>query len=467
MTCLPCWRVMGMSELKKGWKETVLGEVIKIKNGYAFSTSEYRKSGVPLIRQSNLNHDTVDLDNCIYLDEAFLETKKSFILKKNDILIGMSGSVGKLCIYDLDIPALQNQRTGKVEIRENSITNSKFIWLYLCTVEAQLKEKGKGLGVSNVSAKDIESLPIVIPPINIQEKIVERLELLLGKINKANERLEKIPAILKRLRQSVLASACSGKLTADWREENEFETAKEVLNEILLKRNNSNRKQSPKVKSTNIGIDYLGKTQTELPKSWCWTSLANYATCSRGRFSVRPRNDPRYFNGEYPFIQIGDLPREGGFINYHTQTLNDMGLGVSKIFSKGTVVIAIVGATIANTGILSYDMCFPDSLVGIETGTITGNRYIEYYLRSVKEDIRQVSYAGGGQPNIKLETLEPYPVPLPSLSEQEEIVRRVDRLFALADKIELRYKNAKAQLERAERAIYAKAFRGELVTNEK
>jgi type I restriction enzyme S subunit len=147
----------------------------------------------------------------------------------------------------------------------------------------------------------------------------------------------------------------------------------------------------------------------------------------------------------------------------HNQTLNDNGFAVSKRFPKGTVVIAIVGATIGNTGILAYDMCFTDSMVGIETGNDFGNRFVELFLRHRKEDIRQLSYAGGGQPNIKLETLNPYPLALPSLTEQQEIVRRVDTLFNFADQIEARYNKARAYVDKLSQSILAKAFRGELV----
>jgi type I restriction enzyme, S subunit len=97
-------------------------------------------------------------------------------------------------------------------------------------------------------------------------------------------------------------------------------------------------------------------------KKWFWCALGNYAYLSRGRFSIRPRNDPRYYNGSYPFIQIGDLPKDGGFLTNHSKTLNEKGLRVSKQFNKNTIAIAIVGATIGNTGILSYKTCFPDSL---------------------------------------------------------------------------------------------------------
>lgn len=80
-----------------------------------------------------------------------------------------------------------------------------------------------------------------------------------------------------------------------------------------------------------------------------------------------------------------------------------------------------------------------------------------------KENFRQLSYAGGGQPNIKLETINNYPFPLPPLEEQEEIVRKVEELFAYADTIENRYQKAKAWFDKLPQAILAKAFRGELV----
>lgn len=97
-----------------GWIKCLLGDVVKVQNGYAFPRKDFQKIGIPLIRQSNLAGDRVSLKNCVYLDPKWIETKPDFILHKNDVLIGMSGTVGKLCIYDLDQPALQNQRTGRI-----------------------------------------------------------------------------------------------------------------------------------------------------------------------------------------------------------------------------------------------------------------------------------------------------------------------------------------------------------------
>ena len=94
------------------------------------------------------------------------------------------------------------------------------------------------------------------------------------------------------------------------------------------------------------------------------------------------------------------------------------------------------------------------------------NRFVELYLRSNKLDIREASYASGGQPNINLRTLAPYPIQLPGTHEQAEIVRRIDSLFELEAKVSARVKAVAARVEKITQSILAKAFHGELVPTE-
>jgi len=185
----------------------------------------------------------------------------------------------------------------------------------------------------------------------------------------------------------------------------------------------------------------------------------------RGRFSVRPRNDPEYYNGTHAFVQIGDLPREGGSVLSYSQTLNDAGLAVSKKFRTGTVLIAIVGATIANTGILTFDSCAPDSLVAIQSESDTTLRFAELYLRSIKLELRRASYASGGQPNINLGTLLPLSIPFPSLPEQELIVDEVERRFSVVKEEESVVTVNLQRADRLKRAVLARAFSGRLLSS--
>jgi type I restriction enzyme S subunit len=204
----------------------------------------------------------------------------------------------------------------------------------------------------------------------------------------------------------------------------------------------------------------------KLPDGWQWASLDQLFRVERGRFSVRPRNDPRYFDGPYPFVQIGNLPREGGQIISYEQTLNEDGLFVSKLFSKGTVLIAIVGATIANTGILEFDGCCPDSLVGLQGQNGTLLELAEAYLRSKKLELRQASYSSGGQPNINLAMLLPYPMPLAPEAEQARIVqelqRRLSAIEAAEDTLQRQIRHASA----LRRAVLNDAFSGKLVAQD-
>lgn len=299
------------------------------------------------------------------------------------------------------------------------------------------------VGQKRVPQIFLENTELPLPPRDEQERIVERVEQLLAWVNAARERLDRVPAILKRFRQAVLAAACSGNLTADWRE------LRGVVGTTI----------------EFVQID-RGQIPFAIPTCWRWVRLDQCATIERGRFSVRPRNDPRYYGGHVPFVQIGDLPPDGGDIKAFTQTLNEKGLSVSKLFPKGTVLIAIVGATIGNTGVLTFDSCCPDSLVAIRGKSESHSKLIEYYLRLTKMNVRAESYASGGQPNINLQTLRPMLIPYCSPEEMDEIVRRVDGLLTLADTIERRVAMATARAEKLTQAILAKAFRGELVPTE-
>jgi type I restriction enzyme, S subunit len=421
-----------MAKLPTDWASTVLNDIAKVEWGDTTITKKsYKRSGYPAFSATGQDG---------YLE--FAEWEGSAV-----ILSAIGARCGKCFFAEGKFTAIKN--TIVIQANPNFIDH-KLLYLYL---NDEKKWSISGSGQPFITMGAAKKVLYPLPPISEQRRIVAKLEKLLAKVDACKERLEKIPAILKRFRQSVLAAACSGDLTRDWRNEKKTTNCTQ-LKELGCLTEDVKGDFEISASSTSLRV---------LPDTWKWIALGNYAELSRGRFSARPRNDPKYFDGKYPFIQIGDLPKDGGFISSHRQTLNDLGLSVSKKFPAGTVVIAIVGATIGNTGILSYEMCFPDSLVGIETGTATGNVFVEFFLRTEKEKLRTISYSSGGQPNIKLETLNPYPFPCPPMEEQHEIVRRVEALFKIADDIEKRYQKAKAQVDKLTQSILAKAFRGELV----
>lgn len=432
-----------MSELPEGWNMSSLGDICGASQ-YGWTTKAGSQGSLKYLRTTDITKGKIDWDSVPYCQESPSDIEK-YQIQKNDILISRAGSVG-FSILIRDIPCSTVFASYLIRFIPSKNIEPRYVAHFLRSPKywQQISNASTGIALANVNAKKLAEFRVPVAPLNEQKRIADKLDVLLTRLDVCRERLERIPPILKRFRQAVLAAATSGQLTEDWREEN-FDIEPAVVKE---------KTYSLAVSKEDLPL---------LPDTWEWVALGNYAQCSRGRFSVRPRNDPAYFNGEHPFIQIGDLPSEGGWITSHKQTVNEKGLAVSKKFPKGTVVIAIVGATIGNTGILAYDMCFTDSMVGIDSSYQFSNRYIELFLRHRKEDIRRISYAGGGQPNIKLEVLNPYPFALPPLAEQREIVCRVEALFAYINHLEAHYQAAHAQVERLTPALLAKAFRGELV----
>jgi len=307
-------------------------------------------------------------------------------------------------------------------------------YVYRFLAQEKIRKQAKGnftgtAGQARVPKAFIESIEIPIPPLNEQKRIVEKLEKLLGRVEAVQARLDKIPAILKRFRQSVLAAACSGKLTADWRRE-------ESLGEQL--------------------------GNVEIPNSWKCEKLPDLGFLGRGRSRHRPRDAEHLYGGPYPFIQTGAVARAGGRITQHTQTYSEAGLAQSKLWETGTVCITIA-ANIADSAILTYPACFPDSVVGfVADPEKCVTEFVEFFIRTARSDLSNFAPATA-QKNINLSILNEVLVTTPPVEEQKEIVRRVEELFAFADTVEERYTRARAHTDKLTESILAKAFRGELV----
>lgn len=206
-----------MNELPKGWANARIADLLKIRNGFAFKSADFCAEGVPLIRQSELKCDRIDVSGAIYLPRHFLRKYNNFIIEKGDILIGMSGSLGKVSLYVSDKPALQNQRTGLLVVEEQ-VADKAFALYALKYVEPQILEQGKGIAVQNISPSQIESCDLLLPPRAEQTRIVAKLEELLSDLDAGVAELKAAQKKLAQYRQSLLKAAVEGALTAEWRE---------------------------------------------------------------------------------------------------------------------------------------------------------------------------------------------------------------------------------------------------------
>jgi type I restriction enzyme S subunit len=156
----------------------------------------------------------------------------------------------------------------------------------------------------------------------------------------------------------------------------------------------------------------------------------------RGKSKHRPRNDSKLYGGNYPFIQTGDIRNASHVITEYTQTYNDSGLKQSKLWPKGTLCITIA-ANIAETSILGFDACFPDSVIGfVENPKKSNAQYVEYLISSLKSNLQaEGKKNSSAQANINLATFEKTRFPFPSVHEQQRIVNTLDKFETLTNSI--------------------------------
>lgn len=158
-----------------------------------------------------------------------------------------------------------------------------------------------------------------------------------------------------------------------------------------------------------------------VPNGWSIQKLEQIATVERGKFSARPRNDPKYFGGNIPFVQTGDIAAAKTYLQNYTQTLNEDGLKVSRLFPKNTILITIA-ANIGDTAITSFDVACPDSLVAIRTHKDTDCFWLKLYLETCKDELDGKA-TQNAQKNINLQVLKPLEVLTPPYSEQRKIAQ--------------------------------------------
>ena len=181
----------------------------------------------------------------------------------------------------------------------------------------------------------------------------------------------------------------------------------------------------------------------------------------RGKSRHRPRNEPKLYGGKYPFIQTGDIRNAGHFITEYSQTYSDLGLAQSKLWPKGTICITIA-ANIAETGILGFDACFPDSVIGVVPNPAEAEvGFVEYLLQSFKVRIQALGQ-GSAQANINMGTFDNERFPFPVVEEQRRIVTKLDDLSEETQRLEFIYQQKLTALDELKKSLLHRAFSGQL-----
>ncbi|MBA1140095.1 restriction endonuclease subunit S [Mesorhizobium neociceri] len=472
-------------QLPRGWAHAPLADLVSILNGRAYKQSELLSSGTPVLRVGNLftsdrwYYSTLQLDEDKYCD-------------KGDLIFAWSASFGPFIWTGEKV--IYHYHIWKLPLHSEANIDKHYLYNFLLQKTREVKEAGHGISMIHMTKEKMEQIQVPLPPLAEQHRIVAKVDELMGLCDrldaarsgreKARDRLaaaslarlnapdpeafradarfalEALPALttrpdqIKALRQTILNLAVRGKLVS---QDVNDEPATELLKRIAKEK--ARLVKEGKAKRQNMLPEInLGQAPFELPAGWAWGRFPEVGTFGRGKSKHRPRNDPALFEGgEHLMIQTGDVARSQGVIETYTSKYNDFGLYQSFKWPKGTLCITIA-ANIADSGILSFDACFPDSVVGfIPAAGFENARYFEYFVRTAKANLLEFAPATA-QKNINLEILTQVLIPLPPLAEQHRIVAKVDALMALCDRLEANLNSTATTRRRLFDALLAEAL---------
>ncbi|EDZ67531.1 Type I restriction modification DNA specificity domain protein [Nitrosococcus oceani AFC27] len=442
-----------------------------------------------MIRQSQLIGTAVNIGEAVYLPAEYLERFAQYVINKGDILIGMSGAIGKVCRYKNGFPALQNQRTGKIEVFDESQMDSRFFGLYLSSIEGELIRQAKGMAVQNISAKDIEALPLGLPPYNEQQRIVAKIEELFSELDKGIESLKTAREQLKVYRQAVLKHAFEGKLTAQWREENKdkLESPEQLLARIQQEREaryqqqleewkaavkaweatgKEGKKPGKPKKSLAIKINSF-KIPKNFPNGWISIQLRELFESTQNGLAKRQGTSGK----PIPVIRLADIKNQ----EVDSSDLRSIKLDATEIqkyeLSRNDLLCIRVNGSPNLVGrmiLFKHDnvMAYCDHFIRFRfpQGIVLPS-YIQmlFDTQTVRRYIELNKVSSAGQNTVSQTTISALAIPYCSLMEQKIIVSRLEEQLTSISAVKVEIEENFQRLKSLRQSILKKAFSGQLV----
>lgn len=404
----------------KGWAVEKLGDICFTTSGGTPNRKnpDFYNGTIPWIKSGELDKGLI-IKAEEYITEKAVKNSSAKVFPKGTLLIALYGAtIGKLGF--LGIEAATNQAI--CGIYKSEIVDLHYLNYLLFNKRNKLVEQGAGGAQPNISQTILKNTDIPLPPIAEQHRIVAKIEELYSSLDNGIVNLKTAKAQLKVYRQAVLKWAFEGKLT------------------------NKNVKDG------------------ELPKGWEWKKLGDLCQTTSG--GTPSRKNINYYKGNIPWVKSGELNK--GIIVKTEEYISEDAVKNSsaKIFPKGTLLIALYGATIGKLAFLGVDAATNQAICGIFKSPKIDDKYLFSYL-AYKKYFLMGQALGGAQPNISQGILRELEITIPpTISEQEKIVQEIESRLSICDKIEESISTSLLQAQALRQSILKKAFEGKLVAQD-
>jgi type I restriction enzyme, S subunit len=458
--------------LPEGWIYTTLGDLSTyVTSGSRDWSQFYSDHGALFIRTQDINQNRLaPADEIARVALPKKAEGKRTLVTQGDLLITITGAnVGKCAHVDIPLPeAYVSQSVALVRLVK--AFSGRFVQRQLISPASDdeltpLQQSAYGVGRPVLNLDNVRNAPIVLAPFSEQERIVAKIDKLFSEVDSAHDHLSRVPAILKRFRQAVLAAACSGRLTEDWREkQSEIETATLTLERIHWKR--STEKQPNTLTVVN------SEDLPDLPDSWVWARFGVLIGELRNGISIKPELSPPGISilrinsvrsGSVSLNEHRFLPRGAELLPEYCLRDGDL------LFTRYNGSLDLLGVCGMVRGLGNASMLYPDKLMRVRFDhSHILPAYAELFFQSAgaRDRLTAQSRSSAGQQGVSGADIKSQPFALPPFLEQVEIIDRVSPLVSLANTIENRLAKALMCSDKLTQSILAKAFRGELVPTE-
>lgn len=456
----------------------LLGEVSEFVMGQAPPGSECNLQGLgePFVKTGEFGE--------LYPEIREWTTKPLKFAKKGDILICVVGAtIGKL---NLGI----NCSIGRsvAAIRPTEQIDTKYLYYMLMPFTIKLRQNSRGSAQGVIGKTELSAVKIRVPPLAEQHRIVAKVDELMALCDQLEQQhssaQEAHETLVSQLLATLTQSQNAAEFDANWQRiyahfdvlfttEASIDALKQTLLQLavmgklvpqdpndepaseLLK-----RIQAKKVKTNLVWLDFNGLEEIKkgIPSNWAWVRLGEIADIVRGG-SPRPAGDLKFYDGNIPFLKVGDVTRsKGKMVDGFTSTIKPAGLIKTRFINKRTVLLTNSGATLGVPAICDFDTTFNDGIAAfINLSSDVFDEYLYLYLKSISAWFLDVAAQGQGQPNLNTDIIRSTWIPVTSLQEQRRIVAKVDALMALCDQLKTRIQQANQQQQAIADALVAQA----------
>ena len=397
-----------------GWKIKDMKDLIKFKNGYAFSSKNYSENGKIVFRMSNINRKgnlNVNEENIKYCSEETYDELERYHLAKDDLVICMTDMnsdlniLGRTGIIDKDDEYILNQRVGRMRVKNEDIVNFKYLH-YFTNFKPYLdyiKATATGTAQYNTSTKTIKNTNVVLPSLPEQKKIASILSSVDKSIEKTDEVIEETKKVKKGLMRELLTKGIG----------------------------------NSKFKEVRIGTK-----KTKIPQRWNILNLEELVDLRNGKF-----NPTKNLSDDF------DIPVYGG--NGITGYYNE------PLIEEPTIVIGRVGEYCGSIHLVKEKTWVTDNAIYINEINDKNNIYLDYLALYLKfANLNNLSNRTG-QPKLTQSRILTVGIPVPPLKEQNKIASILSSVDAKIQKEE----EYKAKLERLKNGLMQKLLTGEIRVN--